>query len=276
MYILAGLQPGEDATGGAWFTDGVLDQELMETLAGALEKRISTLSWKETIDSEEGSAGSGLDAPRKRKEPHGGFDYRTKGKEKMRRTDAEDAVPGSSGADGDDHHALSRENQHKKMKRPKKTYVPYAAGYQKYPTLKDLTNFVNDNNLVPSGRIPENNISQLLDIMVYDDRVIKVKPIPDGSVATMYKARRNYAQIIAEEDANKRVQNSDLDETERRTAFRKLEMKKLGNGGLTEIPCGRCPVFDMCEVGGPVNPENCEYFEEWFEGLEGQYGGLMW
>jgi DNA-directed RNA polymerase III subunit RPC6 len=276
MYILAGLQPGEDATGGAWFTDGVLDQELMETLAGALEKRISTLSWKEVIDFEESSAGSGLDVPRKRNEPHDGFDYPTKGKEKMRRTDAEDAVPGSSGADGDDHHALSPEKQHKKTKRPQKTYVPYPAGYQKYPTLKDLTHFVNDNNIVPSGKIPENNISQLLDIMVYDDRVIKVKSIPDCSAPTMYKARRDYARIIAEEEINKRMQNQDLDEIGRMTAFRKFETKKLGNGGLTEIPCGRCPVFDMCEVGGPVNPNNCEYFEEWFEKLEDEDNGLTW
>ena len=35
-----------------------------------------------------------------------------------------------------------------------------------------------------------------------------------------------------------------------------------GNG-LSEVPCGRCPVFNMCEVGGPVNAEECVYFDEW-------------
>ena len=35
-----------------------------------------------------------------------------------------------------------------------------------------------------------------------------------------------------------------------------------GNG-LSEVPCGRCPVFNLCEVGGPVSAENCVYFEEW-------------
>ncbi|AEO70571.1 uncharacterized protein THITE_2122199 [Thermothielavioides terrestris NRRL 8126] len=38
----------------------------------------------------------------------------------------------------------------------------------------------------------------------------------------------------------------------------------LGNG-LTEAPCGRCPVFDLCEEGAPVSPSNCVYFLQWLE-----------
>ena len=30
-----------------------------------------------------------------------------------------------------------------------------------------------------------------------------------------------------------------------------------------EIPCYKCPVFDSCEVGGLISPENCIYFENW-------------
>ena len=33
--------------------------------------------------------------------------------------------------------------------------------------------------------------------------------------------------------------------------------------GFTEAPCGRCPVFEICEEGGPVNATTCEYFEDW-------------
>lgn len=32
---------------------------------------------------------------------------------------------------------------------------------------------------------------------------------------------------------------------------------------LTNIPCGTCPLFDFCTEGGPVNPTNCAYLEEW-------------
>jgi len=41
-------------------------------------------------------------------------------------------------------------------------------------------------------------------------------------------------------------------------------MEPPGNG-LTEVPCGRCPVFELCEEGGPVSPANCVYFDQWLE-----------
>ncbi|KAA1474411.1 hypothetical protein DENSPDRAFT_824288 [Dentipellis sp. KUC8613] len=33
--------------------------------------------------------------------------------------------------------------------------------------------------------------------------------------------------------------------------------------GWSEAPCGRCPVFDFCKDGGPVNAKECEYYGEW-------------
>jgi DNA-directed RNA polymerase III subunit RPC6 len=271
MYILASLQPGEDATGGAWFTDGVLDHELLGELATVLEKRISEQSWKLVTDLDEGVVGPQAGESRKRKETHGGFDPTTKGKGKMQRRDvdeADDNAPGSSDAQQDDHDESPADKQHREKRRPKKTFVPYHAGYAKYPTLQELTNFVNEHGVMQMGKIPQSNISQLLDVMVYDDSIIKIKSSPDDSTPTMYKARKNMAQIIDLGALEKRAQDRNLDEMKRMKAIRELEIKNLGNGGMTEIPCGRCPVFDMCEVGGPVNPSNCEYFDEWFNLLE--------
>jgi DNA-directed RNA polymerase III subunit RPC6 len=37
----------------------------------------------------------------------------------------------------------------------------------------------------------------------------------------------------------------------------------LGWGSQT--PCARCPVFDFCKQGGPVNPTDCVYYGEWFD-----------
>lgn len=34
-------------------------------------------------------------------------------------------------------------------------------------------------------------------------------------------------------------------------------------GGLMDAPCGACPVFEFCKAGGPVNPRECVYYEEW-------------
>lgn len=259
MYILAGLQPSEDATGGAWFTDGVLDHELLDILATTLERKISELSWKPLPDLEDGAVGVEFGSSRKRKEPHGGFDSTGKGKEKMRRKVTNDV---------------------NEAKRAEKVYVPYSAGYQNYPTLRSLTDFVNENNILQSGKIPENNISQLLDVMVYDDKIIKIKPPPDSSAPTVYKARKNLGQLKADGALSSQARRPALDEAARMKALRELEIKALGDGGITEVPCGRCPVFDMCEVGGPVNPTNCEYFDEWFIKLEGMGSnledGLTW
>lgn len=32
---------------------------------------------------------------------------------------------------------------------------------------------------------------------------------------------------------------------------------------LTEIPCGHCPVFNLCTPGGAVSPEGCVYWGDW-------------
>lgn len=33
--------------------------------------------------------------------------------------------------------------------------------------------------------------------------------------------------------------------------------------GWLESPCNKCPAFDFCKAGGPVNPNNCLYFSDW-------------
>lgn len=48
----------------------------------------------------------------------------------------------------------------------------------------------------------------------------------------------------------------------------------IGSGpgnGLSEVPCGRCPVFNLCEVGGPVNAEECVYLDEWLRVKEAEF-----
>lgn len=45
--MLSGLAPNEDVTGGAWFTDGVLDTNFINTVAGFIEYTVSRKSWYE-------------------------------------------------------------------------------------------------------------------------------------------------------------------------------------------------------------------------------------
>ena len=111
-----------------------------------------------------------------------------------------------------------------------KAMLPYPAGYNGYPTLAEVTRAINDSGL--SGvTMKESEMKQLLDILSWDGRIERIR----GGKA--YRATR----LVADEDG---------------VAF--------GNG-LTESPCGRCPVFDLCEEDGPMNAKTCEYFQDWLQ-----------
>ncbi|CAL1699571.1 unnamed protein product [Somion occarium] len=45
--------------------------------------------------------------------------------------------------------------------------------------------------------------------------------------------------------------------------YRAIQSERLLSFGFSQAPCGRCPQFDFCKGGGPVNPQECVYFEEW-------------
>ncbi|KAI5302888.1 34-kDa subunit of RNA polymerase III (C), partial [Ascosphaera atra] len=56
MYMLAHLQPSEDVTGGAWFTDGVLDADFIRGLSSWIESWVSARSWWD-VNKSAGPAG---------------------------------------------------------------------------------------------------------------------------------------------------------------------------------------------------------------------------
>ena len=109
-----------------------------------------------------------------------------------------------------------------------KAMIPMHPGYKGYPTLSEVTRAINESGL-SNVTMKESEMQQLLDVLYWDGRLEKLR---DG------KAYRATKQVHGEDGV------------------------ELGNG-LTEAPCGRCPVFDLCEEDGPVNARSCEYFEEW-------------
>lgn len=108
--------------------------------------------------------------------------------------------------------------------------LPMGPGYNGYPTLSEVTSAINESGL--SGVVmKEAEMKQLLDILVWDGRLERVRK------SKAYRAVRNF----------------DGD-------------NEAGHGnGLAESPCGRCPVFEFCQDGGPVNARTCEYFQEWLQ-----------
>lgn len=102
--------------------------------------------------------------------------------------------------------------------------IPFEAGYTGYPTLSDITQWVKNSNLT-EVELSEADIKALLEVLIYDGKLERVIG------GTAYKAVRRVEGAVKQ--------------------------------GVTEAPCGRCPVFDLCNEDGPINAANCVYFEKW-------------
>ena len=106
--------------------------------------------------------------------------------------------------------------------------LPMPAGFTGYPTIPQITKAMNESGL--SGVVmKEAEIRQLMDILCWDGRLTKV----------MGGKGYKYVRQVTSDDG------------------------QHARNGLTEAPCGTCPVFDLCEEGGPVNAKTCEYFQTW-------------
>jgi DNA-directed RNA polymerase III subunit RPC6 len=113
--------------------------------------------------------------------------------------------------------------------------LPFPHDYQGYPSLEEITKWVAKSNVISSGTVLQTqDISQLLQVLCFDGRVEKIS---GGLSGVVYKAVRPEAVLKGENSGN----------------------------GFTETPCGRCPVFNLCEEGGPVSASNCVYFNKWLD-----------
>lgn len=211
MYIKSTLRPSEKATGGAWYTDNELDEAFIDGLTSVLYKYIEARSFYRSTHS----------APRRRPAK------RIVGMSAAAATAARDT-------------ALKAQPRVKSEHSPEPageriTLLPLPPTYRGYPSLGELTLFIESSPITSTTLTPD-DIAALLDVLVYDRRVERIVAGPDGV------AFRAVRRAIVGEEAVER-----------------------GNG-ITEAPCGRCPVFELCEEGGPVCPSTCVYFQEWLGG----------
>jgi DNA-directed RNA polymerase III subunit RPC6 len=250
MYIVAGLQPAEDTTGGAWFDDGKLDSELIELVALWVEKYVSDRSWLVVRSADTQDTTSP--------------DTKSKGKRK------------TSHIDDDEPRSLSPEVNHKQPKprhrSPPKTYAPHPPDYRDYPTADSIAKAIFTENVV-AMRLPPTAVVQLLDVMVYDEKLYTLERSArsdepgrnlETNTITMYRCFRTPADFDTQMAMSQRT--GDTSSTVRRAARRHFEIEDLGRGGASEVPCLRCPAFDLCGDGGPVNVVTCPYFDEWYLG----------
>ncbi|KAG0651389.1 putative DNA-directed RNA polymerase III subunit rpc6 [Hyphodiscus hymeniophilus] len=211
MYIKSSLQPSDRATGGPWFTDGELDEEFIALISNVLYQYVQKRSWYEHRGHVHG-------AKKSPKKVHGKMSV-----EEIKAARERELGP----ATVEDVEDGPRRSLYSRL-------LPLPANYQGYPTLHELTSFIEDKGIAKDTTLSAEEIQQLLDLLVYDG---KIERLVSGGDAFAYKA----------------VRKTFLDEDDQLDSV------------LTEAPCGRCPVFDLCEEGGPVGPANCEYFNEWLK-----------
>lgn len=253
IYMLKELEPAEEVAGGPWFSDGELDVDFIASIAGLVENHVRKLSWRD---------GPKLVVQKKRD------------------------------ADGDEFDELEVDYTsdprffHPAMSDKGRAMVPYPAGYKGFPTASEILNWIDAEGFIQNKDITLADINMLLDVLVYDGKIErmgtrKVDPAllwtngsaqPAGVVDGMdvddeddedegYSKKRK-----AKKSAPEAPQHDGVEDMYRWVKRPHDEDVENGPGnGFSEAPCSRCPVFRLCEEGGPVDARSCEYFSQWLE-----------
>lgn len=241
-WIKASITPSLKATGGPWYTDGDLDESFINILLNVV---FNAVKEQGSYYSMGGAGRAGSTSPVLPKKVLKGKESEVALAARGKKRDA-DAM-----AADDDGGAVRATSPHKLRKtahggvpphHPQPVRLPLPAGYRRYITLTELTEKIASTNITKGQKLKESDVKQLLDVLIFDDRVEEV----------VVGRRRGYrVTSVAKHDPSSTFTPGVEQSYERPT------------NGLTEAPCGRCPVFDLCEAGGPVWPGGCEYFDQW-------------
>ncbi|CAJ2500787.1 Uu.00g036400.m01.CDS01 [Anthostomella pinea] len=225
MWIKANIKPSARTTGGPWYTDQYLDEAFIMVLQGVVMSLIKDRgSYLSHGDRQSGSMSPVLP----KKGVINGATSEAALKSKKRSADA-----------------MSKEDV-VSVPPPKKVWktvrLPLPAGYVDYPTTEAITAGIKESGVAKGQPLKQEHVQELIDVLVWDNCVEEVKM----GDRIGYRAVR-----ITKQNPSLSVRPDSEDFWEPR-----------GNG-LTTVPCGRCPVFELCEEGGPVWAGGCEYFDQW-------------
>lgn len=218
MYIKSSVRQSDKSTGGSWFTNGELDEAFIQAIAEVLHRYVKGKTFYRS------SSSGGPSSPKLAKKTISG-----------KRMTPEEAKAARSQALGSRENGEEGLSDYAKRQIGFQRNLPMPAGYDGYPDVAELTLFM-ENSPVTDQTLSELEIQQILDMLVFDDKIEAVQSgyTRDDQPRYVYRAQRH----------------SLMDEAD------------MGSVAA-EVPCGRCPVFDLCEEGGPVAPSNCKYFEDW-------------
>lgn len=254
MYIKASIRPSDRATGGPWYTDQDLDEAFIEDLQRVVFDFIkrqstyhSTHARAAAASSSSSSQGGASKAPSKGIIKGGDVP-----KGKKRDASEMEAKPSnpkpatttttttSSSA------AAPTTSSSSSSSRREPALLPLPAGYTAYPTVRDIARLLSSSGITNNTILSEGDVKKLVDVLVWDNLVEPVKVAGRLGYRVSRVARQSVESWAGRDDPTGRAGGPELYVSP-----------------LTEAPCGRCPVFELCEEGGPVAPSNCEYFQKW-------------
>jgi DNA-directed RNA polymerase III subunit RPC6 len=242
MYIKATLRPSERATGGPWFTEGELDTAFIAELEGIVFEYIKT---KSAYRGSQPHPGGGSSA--------GATKLPKKGAVTAGDTTARGTKRSATEISTDDATAAGRAGGGSKSRA---VFLPMPAGYKHYPTVAEIAKFIHDTGITNNTTLGEADIQQLVDVLTYDGLIEMVRVGRRRGYRVARAAKQDTVPFHKRQKEREAGVGLDLPLVP--------GAEPLGNG-LTEAPCGRCPVFELCEEGGPVSPSNCVYFLQWLE-----------
>ena len=233
MWIKAHIKPSARATGGPFYTDSYLDEPYIEAvqrvIMNLIKERGSYLSTGERHGHNRRRSTSPL-VPKK------GIIKGSASEAAMAANSRKRTADAITGGVTDEARPAPRATPHKPVR------LPLPAGYVEYSTVEDLAGWIAASGVAKGQALRAEHIQELVDVLVWDGRLEQVKV--GGRVG--YRAAR-----IARSNPSKDVDLNADDYWDPR------------DNGLTTAPCGRCPVFELCEEGGPVWAGGCEYFDQW-------------
>ncbi|CAM1504400.1 Fc.00g019910.m01.CDS01 [Cosmosporella sp. VM-42] len=228
MYIKASIRPSDRATGGPWYTDQNFDEPFIDEMSRVV---FDVIKRQSSYHSTHGGGAARSQTPKKGIVKGGAVD-----KGKKRDASAMNEPP-------------SKAIKTSTMATPRKdTFLPLPAGYTGYPTVREIARLISTMGVTHNTVLTEPHIKSLVDLLIWDNLVEPVKVAGKLGYRVCRVAKQSAESWIGQEDPTGR----DAGPVPHISSF-------------TEAPCGRCPVFEICEEGGPVGPSNCEYFKAWLD-----------
>ncbi|KPM36469.1 hypothetical protein AK830_g10082 [Neonectria ditissima] len=225
MYIKASIRPSDRATGGPWYTDQNLDEAFIEDLQRVVFDFIKRQS---SYHSTHGGGATRSQIPKK------GIVKGAVDKGKKRDASQLDEPP-------------AKAVKTSMTATPKKdALLPLPAGYMAYPTVREIARLLSTSGITHNTILSEVDVKKLIDVLVWDNLVEPVKVAGKVGYRVARIAKQSTDSWAGREDPTGREGGPESYVSP-----------------FTEAPCGRCPVFELCEEGGPVAPSNCEYFQRW-------------